>query len=91
MADDFQAGDVVVRVIRGPRNIIPVGTICRVIAVRIGHYEGSPSLALILAGWAHGPGTVGWEHRFFKKLPKADEQFAADMRACRPHRNRVPA
>lgn len=37
----------------------------------------------------------GLDHRWsttnFRKLPKADEEFTASIRACKPSRNRVPA
>lgn len=95
MADDFQVGDVVVCInddicpVVGGQHSYRKGAIYRVAIVRtVKDYLGRPATGLKAVGLEN---EAGRNIICFRKLPKADEQFTADMRACRPHRNRVPA
>lgn len=90
MSGPFAVGDVVVRVKRSPYGM-PLGTIVRVEAVADGWYNGKPSQALHFANWPHRPLVAGWEHSSFRHLPRADDTFTAEMRACRPVREEVQA
>jgi hypothetical protein len=97
MADDFQVGDVVVCVDDGPiicphdPIVIHDGSLAakrrsvgRIIAIQPG-FGGVCMCNVVLTD-----GGAGVEARF-RKLPKADDRFAEQMRALKPHREKVPA
>lgn len=44
-----------------------------------------------LVQWLQSEALDRWSADCFRHLPKADDSFAAQMRACRPVRDRVPA
>lgn len=83
---DFQVGDVVERVGLNHTRM-PIGTICRVTDVfwYDGYGKHEPCVALRLANWPGSKTTPdydnGWNSKYFRKLPKADEQFTADLKA----------
>ena len=96
---DFKPGDVVVAV--GVPADDPKWNDCRTVS------EGQPrngaivsveavvffsgECGLVVAGYPSRHPTRAWHHSCFRHLPKADEQFTAQMRACRPLREGQPA
>ena len=99
MGEDFQVGDVVVcvdaRTPAMPNSTAPAehselreGSMYRVRSLWNDSCFG-PCLTLneVEARSVNG----GFLCRRFRKLPKADEEFTASLRARKPSRNRVPA
>lgn len=97
MADEFAVGDVVVCVNDGPlvcphdSLVVHDGslaakkrTVGRIVAIEPGH------TFICLCRVIHTDVGAGVEARF-RKLPKADDRFAEQMRALKPHREKVPA
>ena len=94
MGEDFKPGDVVVCVEHdecphhanvpadNPEMIGGVFRVARLVPV-------DPSLGC--CGGLHISGVGSFCAGTFRKLPKADEEFTASIRACKPSRNRVPA
>lgn len=94
MSGDFEVGDVVVRVavvgpaIKDPEcEPPPIGSYHTVADV----VPWGRKLGLRIPGWPSSHPTGCWGTRGFRKLPKADESFTQQIRACKPQRNRVPA
>lgn len=104
MGEDIRPGDVVACVDdsapkhpywvkRGIRWPIRRGTIIR---VRSWVQAESGDWGLVFFGFSFGRyersgGEIPAAAHRFRKLPKADEEFTASIRACKPSRNRVPA
>lgn len=84
----FSVGDVVEKITDGR---MPKGTICRVSGTAMGHYNGRPSLALIINAWPHQAGRAGWEHSGFRKITAPDTDLATRIRSCRPIETEVGA
>lgn len=87
----FQVGDVVVRL---ATDHIPLGTVYsgkrltvagkfyRVASVNpFGHDQ-----TITLVGISNSRNAVGFSSSNFRKIDRADEQFTAQIRACKPHR-----
>jgi hypothetical protein len=93
MSDDFQVGDVVVCV--GPlepgddRFGIHETRLYRIRAVGTSTVERMPILNFV--GLLEPAPWEGWLFHCFRKLPRADEQFTEQMRACKPVRVSEPA
>jgi len=97
MSEDIEAGDLVV-VVRTPRPLpgllapfdpawrLKLGSIHRVERV----LRVADGIGLHISSADHRP-FGGWAIELFKKLPKADDTFTAQMRAVRPHKAGVPA
>lgn len=95
MGEDFKPGDLCVCInddtcpVRGGEHGYRKNRIYRVAVVKTGRDDFGRLVTGLKA--------VGLEHELyrnvvcFRKLPKADEQFTAAMRACKLSRNRVPA
>jgi hypothetical protein len=97
MSDDFQIGDVVVCVAGGPivcphdPLVVHDGSLApkhrsvgRIVGIDPGF--GGVCMCTVIHTDA-GPGVA----IRFRKLPKADDRFAEQMRALKPHREQVPA
>lgn len=99
MGEDFKVGDVVVcvddgRDMRGNLR----APVQRSKSLRRGHiyriaWVGMTRARVFGVKLLDDPAAAfgAWAADRFRKLPKADEQFTADMRACRPHRAGVLA
>lgn len=98
MSDEFQVGDVVVCVDDGPLVcphdplVIHDGTLAAKLR-SVGRIEtieaGHPDICC-LCDLIYTDAGIGVAARF-RKLPKADDRFAEQMRAQKPHREHVPA
>lgn len=95
MGEDFKVGDVVVCIndnvcpVMGGKHSYRKGAIYRVAIVRtVKDYLGRPATGLKAVGLEN---EAGRNVLCFRKLPTADEQFTASIRACKPSHNRVPA
>lgn len=82
MADDFKAGDVVVR-ISDNYGLMPVGTIRRVAATFWYDEPGCEGEALEFVGDKPGE---SWFSKGFRKLPPASPEFIALLRSLSPGR-----
>jgi len=100
VSGDFQVGDVVVCVDDSPARSIDVrgmpwpmrmGSTWRVIGLVRSKSTGEILLLLKNSPPHLAPWKRGWVKDRFRKLPRADVQFARDMRACKPHRVGDPA
>jgi len=102
MSGEFKPGDVVVCVNDAPCRCcntawpVRVGSLHRVAAVGRGFNRPMRlwADALHLVGWPdmpRHPAFHGVNAARFRHLPKADEQFTAEMRAIRPVREEEPA
>lgn len=98
MGEDFKPGDVVVCVddssARHTGGPVPFrrGDLLRVAKAKLHPVSYVFSLGFVGLEWPGKPGLHAAYHADrFRKLPKADEEFTASIRACKPFRNRVPA
>lgn len=86
MGEDFKPGDVAVYV-GAPdgsnTSRLAIGSLHRVERVLVSP-DGDLGLQISARQWPVYATS-------FRKLPKADEEFTASIRACKPSRNRVPA
>lgn len=94
MSGTFSVGDVVVcvdlsRKYRTAPVRLRLGAIYKVAATDFSRFDGEQ--ALVLHGLPKLAGTVGFRAFRFRHLPKADDAFTAEMRACRPVRESEPA
>jgi hypothetical protein len=95
MADDFKAGEAVICIDAAPdakdprADLLTEGRAYRVNTVGRTK-DGELRLAFLCFPSSGGRGWAFCTHRF-RKLPKADDRFAEQMRALKPHREKVPA
>jgi len=85
MSEEFQVGDVVVCVLSGPT--IEQGEIHRIEGFRVGSelsMLGVSELGLFLKGKRSRTVKGSYDARRFQKLPRADEEFTRQIRACKP-------
>jgi len=92
MSEDFKVGDIVVCV-GGSGRHVPIGSMDRVTEIEWFEAEnsedGTAGVGINLQTYP-APNEGCWAAEFFRKLPKADEDFALRVRACRP-KTTVPA
>lgn len=100
MSDDFQPGDLVVCITVGPidrparmvsagMHKLRLGHIYRV--ARVGFCPVTREVGLRLVGHPHSSINSHVRAIRFRKLPPADEQFTADLKARIRRHDRVPA
>jgi len=93
MSGPFKVGDVVVKVAGSASPIVHNKPVRIIGFSTIATCGGCGSCqGLYIAGHPNTkPNCDGWAGHNFRHLPKADEQFTAQIRACRPIRKGVDA
>lgn len=90
MSGPFQVGDVVEK-FKGPCSEIPRGAILRIERIVAHHWSWPDTSGDALHFGYPWEAKEGWNSLNFRHLPKADEQFTAQMHALRPIKVEEPA